>query len=764
MVSNVRPETVQDEFSESGSGMDLTMLWRHKSLVVLGTVVGLVIGSIYYSRSEPVYQSQARLLLIKKGPAPSAGGSNAVMSYVEDYLSAHLSLLRSPLVVRQAANDAGLAKLPSFTGSTDPTDSIIGALRVEADSDNRSTNLVDLSFHGPRAQDCQAVLESIIESYQSFLDETYQDANQDTLQLITVKAQELKAELQEMETEYHAFRRGAPLLWKDSGETSFYEDRLSTIESSRSQLQIRRAQLQPRLKMLEQDIRNGREAGALLALIGQWQSKDAEESSLAMGENAAPNVKRGEESLLPLLLEESALLKTYGSQHPQLVSVRHRIQFMRNHFAATHSSTTPKTASEQVQYYVQSLEQQLQDIERSEESLSELFQQEHELAKGLIDFDLKEKHLRTDIARTEQFYEGLLGQLQGLDLSQDFGGFTATVIRPPNLGSRIAPNAASIFAVALLLGTLGGLGLAYLAEQTDKRFRTPEEIRRHLGVSIVGRIPQIRPAKLAHLNGEARYDAHLCSYHRPKSVEAEAFRGIRTALYFGTGGKTHKVIQLTSAMQGDGKSTAAANIAISIAKSGQKCLLIDADMRCPRVHSMFGIQSETGLSAVLTDESEMDDAIVDSQIANLSLLPAGPIPSNPAELLTSVRLKELLEVLRQRYDFVVVDTPPMLAVSDPCMVASAVDGVLLTVRIGKNRRYETEQAQEMLSELDATLLGVVVNGMDGGTTMQGYGYGKRGYLDDNGYYASEAEQAGTEILARHEDTVPNHADRQDLVR
>jgi capsular exopolysaccharide synthesis family protein len=214
---------------------------------------------------------------------------------------------------------------------------------------------------------------------------------------------------------------------------------------------------------------------------------------------------------------------------------------------------------------------------------------------------------------------------------------------------------------------------------------------------------------------------------------------VRTALFFHTRGAGHTVLQITSPNMGDGKSTLSANLAISIAQSGRKVVLVDADFRRPRLHRLFRVKAVAGLATVIAGGAEPFACVQESGIGGLAVLPAGPRPLNPAELLTSPRLEEVLEQLRERYDYVVVDTPPLLAVTDPCVIAPRVDGVLLNLRIGKNSRPAAERAREMLAALGAKVLGVVVNGVGKEAGAAGFGYSRYAYEEPRGYKPEDGE-------------------------
>jgi capsular exopolysaccharide synthesis family protein len=325
--------------------------------------------------------------------------------------------------------------------------------------------------------------------------------------------------------------------------------------------------------------------------------------------------------------------------------------------------------------------------------------------------------------------------------------FDARTINPPGLGAKVAPVLFQCLMMAVALGLAAGGGLGYLAEITDKSFRTPDEIRRRLGLAVVGHIPALGMPRGPD-GPPTRIENRVVVHHRPKATESEAYRGVRTALYFSTGGKGHQVIQVTSPNPGDGKSTLSANLAVAIAQSGKRVVLIDCDFRKPRVHKIFGVSPDVGLASVIAGDATLERAIQPSGVLGLSLLPCGPRPANPAELLTSQRFVEVLEEVKRNFDFVLIDTPPLLAVSDPAVVAPRVDGVLLTVRMTRKTRPAAERAKEILNAMGANVVGVVVNDLQGGKSsgIYGYGYGNNysygygyGYAD---HYGDAGEDSG----------------------
>ena len=259
-----------------------------------------------------------------------------------------------------------------------------------------------------------------------------------------------------------------------------------------------------------------------------------------------------------------------------------------------------------------------------------------------------------------------------------------------------------------------------------------------LGAPVIAHMPAIDYNKLvtaADVDSGTTLSPVLCVYHRPKSRDAEAIRGIRTAIFFGNQTNNLRLIQFTSAQAGDGKSTLACNVALSIAQSGKRVIIVEADLRRPSFSAVFGKMPEIGFSQVLEGGDRWQDAVLTfPEVPNLAVLPCGERPHNPAELLTGPLLAETLDQMKGDYDYVIVDTPPLLPVTDPCSVAALADGVILVVQMGRNPRPNAERAVSLMETLGVRLIGIVMNRMtkDGGYGY-GYGYGSYGYNYGGGY-------------------------------
>jgi capsular exopolysaccharide synthesis family protein len=432
-----------------------------------------------------------------------------------------------------------------------------------------------------------------------------------------------------------------------------------------------------------------------------------------------------EEQLFPLELKERTLLKDFGADHHEVMRVREQIALTKEFYQKLDrvvrkgDAASNTTDSDPLETRLLALRQELALVETKSAALQQLIAEEEKEARALEHYEIKDENFRKEIARTSALLEERITRLKALNVSRDSGGLEAKIIAAPAAGSKVSPLAWQVLPAGQLLGLIFGLAMAYLLDVLDRSFRTPEEIRRRLGLPVIGHVPFL--SEPASRDERGRLDPLLVVQLNPTSSEAEAYRGVRTALYFSTRAERHKVIQITSPQMGDGKSLLAANLAVAMAQSGRRVILVDADLRRGRLHRIFGLTSRAGLASVIGNGVELATAVQETDIPRLSVLPCGPRPTNPAELLTDPRLEEVLEELRGQYDYVLVDTPPLLAVSDASTVVPRVDGVVFVLRPGKNGRPPAERARDLLAESHALVFGVVVNGVAKAGSM-GYGY------------------------------------------
>jgi succinoglycan biosynthesis transport protein ExoP len=297
-----------------------------------------------------------------------------------------------------------------------------------------------------------------------------------------------------------------------------------------------------------------------------------------------------------------------------------------------------------------------------------------------------------------------------------------------------SPNQPTNLMLGLILGIVGGVGLAFLLDYLDDTIRTKDELAKIApDVPLLGIVPNIEARK----SDTAKKD--LFAANQPKSTISEAYRGVRTALTLSARGPQQKAMLLTSAGPREGKTTTALNLATVLAFSGARTLIIDADLRKPRAHASFNLPNKRGLTNLIVGEDDPVDYCQRTSIERVDVLTSGPIPPNPSELLGRPRMREILRKLRDRYDQIIVDTPPIGAVTDAAVLATMVDGVILVVHAGKTRRQIVSRGLEQLRYISAPIVGVILNNLKLGRGRYYPGYYHYYYYYTSHYGAEDGE-------------------------
>jgi succinoglycan biosynthesis transport protein ExoP len=382
-------------------------------------------------------------------------------------------------------------------------------------------------------------------------------------------------------------------------------------------------------------------------------------------------------------------------------------------------------------------------------ALEQQKQQANKLNESAIEYSL----LKRDVDANRTLSEGLLEKLKEAGVTAGLRSNNFRIVdaaRVPTSPS--GPNIFRNIAFALALGLSTGIGLAFLLESMDNTVRTPEQAQTISSLPSLGMIPlgsrstrEMRgAAKLALASSKEAVE--LVTKSRPRSQMAESYRALRTSLLLTFPGGPPKVILITSALPEEGKTTTSVNSAIVLAQKGTRVLLIDADLRRPSIHKTLGMGPTVGLSNVLTGTASLQQAIIPSTILpDLFLLPAGTPPPNPAELLASTKMKNVLEDLRKHYDHIVIDSPPTLSVTDAVVMSTAADAVVLVIRSGHTTKPALRRARDILLQVNARVCGVLVNAVNLNSPDYYYHYEYQGKYG-HGYYQEDASSHAEAVM------------------
>jgi capsular exopolysaccharide synthesis family protein len=351
--------------------------------------------------------------------------------------------------------------------------------------------------------------------------------------------------------------------------------------------------------------------------------------------------------------------------------------------------------------------------------------------------------LKREMESNRQLYQELLTKTKQTGLETELKTTNIRIVEKAETPTGpISPNRMRNYQLALALGLLIGIGLVLAFEHLDNTFKTPDDVKEHLGVPFLGMVPAVetRAGGVASTRGAP---ATLVRYSN--SAVADAYRVLRTNLIFTSAETTGRSAVVTSAGPGEGKTTTVANLAAALANNGAKVLAIDADLRRPTLHSHFGVQKTPGLSDLIVGKSIASQTIQSTRVNGLQLLACGYQPPNPAELLGSPMMKQVLEALRSHYDWVLIDSPPLLAMADAPVLASLVEGVVLIVAAETATRPSVLRAIDQVANVGGKVLGVVLNRVNLERNSyyysQNYGEYYRSYYAESATSAKAASEA-----------------------
>jgi len=742
----------------------LDVLKRQLPLICCITSLGLLAGTIYWANAEVWYESTAKMLVtLKDVRSTDAKGETSWSEdrVQESTLANHMEIVRSRSIISSALKRVEWQEMPFFQklmaddSTADPVEYIVDHLTLKKGGSGaaRDARSLNITFQHIDAKETLVILQAIVYEYETFLDEQVFRTMSAATNLIKEAQNKVELELKKAEEEYVAARRSAPILYSGDGTSNVYLDRFRRIQDELATVEIERSGVATRLKQVESCLVEIREKGGdpleMVALIDSsslerlgafvaLQSGQSAEFAKTIPERTATNQVKYQ-NLTALKAKLNELLANFGSGHPQVEILKKEIMLMEEVIAQGKQQTEYKSMFDQItpeklmQAYTGFLRQDLAASEARHKELMTMAAVAEQQSKQLIEFELRDKLLAAGINRKQSLYEGVMDQLRNLDTATGLSGYVHEVLDAPKVGKVVWPSLSLCGLGAIFLGMGLGVTIALMTDQMDNRFRKPSEIDALLSLPVIGQVGQIRTSRGDRKMGRMIVDA--------QAPEAENFRLLRTYLLKEVKSGNLKSAMVTSCQTKDGKSTIMANLGASFSELGIRTLIIDGDMRAPTQHRFFSLPIGQGLSEVLRGDLAFDQALQITELDGLSLMTAGGPVRNPAEMLQSEMFDQLLATAKEHFDLVLVDSGPVLLVSDPAIVSQKCDIGLLVVRAATDTKRKVSEAVRRLRSASSNLRGCIVNTY--GSTREftresgdstpgyyygyGYGYGNRSY-------------------------------------
>lgn len=718
--------------------MRVLRIFRYRKKIIFYSLYCFgLLGFIYYVLADRYYESSAKLLIVEQnldrvsGVGEHDNSGNTMMT--------HRELVISPVVIEDAIQRLPAQFRVDLQG-VPPTKWVQTIAKRLHASNTRKTNFIEVSYRSLHPEAASAVVSAVIDSYLDFVSQNHSGTAGEIKSLLTEQREKLQADLNLRQRELQEFHKqvGHLSISVDDEIVEPMIQRALHLNDALLEAKEKRLNIEATLESVQQGLARGEDINQHLMSIEESVGRQMLLASMGLSPQDMQVLSEQQKKLLEHQQELEAKSADLGPNHPVIQELQQKILTLQSYLRSYHSATDQRMSAIgqaiPTETILNMLRQAAYQAEQQENQLTKAFELARDEAAQHSDKLVQLRMLERDVNRKETLYDSLSDKIATFDISQVQAPIKATVVREPVPSEFPAtPQLRLLAAASLVGGTFIGALIVYVQDVLDDRFNSPEELSAQLSVPVLAMV-----RNLEALPGEGFDTVH--TFAMPNSVETEAFRTLRTSLSLGT--EVCDRILVSSSEPGDGKTTISANLSVALAQAGKRTLVIDADLRRPGFTALANLKGLPGVADVLASDRPPSETapplIKATPVKGLDVLPVGLRRPNPAELLSDKQFVELLAWADSQYDRVIVDCPPVLAVSDAQIVGQLVDGAILVVRPEKNHRRSVIRAVESFHSTGCRVFGVVANGLSNESSGYGYGYGY-GYNYEGGYGHEEEE-------------------------
>ena len=763
-VSQVRSETPIDspgpaalQRSESTYGLRnfMRVLTRRRKWVIGSIVACLVLAIIVTTMMKPIYDSVATIELIKSGGGSmdfglgDALGQQSMGGDLQTDLATETAILKGDSLALAVIQKLNLTSQPPFAFPNakanapvlSPDDTpwvrtrLLGIFEAGLKVNPvRGTRLIRVTYESHDPKQAAQIANALIDSYKNQYLQSHYDATSETSAWLTKQLSELKANVEDSEKKLTDFEKESGILSFQAGSNGSGGEIHSTViqklDALNSELTAAEANHIEK-EVIYRLVRSGN-SDEIIALGNNPLAVETNSMVLRQG-GGISNLQalRQKQNDLKLALADAST--TYGANNRHLKEIE------------TEISEMDVQIRQEIQEIVKRALADLELAQQTEDEIRRRFVQQQEEASKLNEKTVEYAVLSQEAFSRKKLYEDLYTKLQEANVSAGIKATNITVVDPARTPAYpISPNRNFNLELGLMGGIFVGLAMAFTVDSVDATVVNPLELEEITGMSVIGIIPTFgesgsnygsygtygiygparRKKRRKSQTEESTAETDIWMLDHPESVAAEAFRSLRTSVLLSRPKAGPRVILVTSCLPGEGKSTVTVNLAISFAQHGKKVLIMEADMRRPSMKHVLDVSNEAGLSNVLAGSLTLDESTLHGvHVPTLDVLPAGPRPPMPSEMLGSAVFDSLLEQLRSLYDIVLIDSPPALLLTDAVSIASKMDAVIWVARTGVITRPYLTRASQLIERNGMPVIGFVMNRMDKSVDPYGYGYG-----------------------------------------
>ena len=559
---------------------------------------------------------------------------------------------------------------------------------IQASPINES-RVVDISYMSNNPVIAMRVVNSVADAYINELLDMQMASSARSISWMRDKAEIQRIKLEESEKELHDYKKKHDIITVENRLTVL-PDRLSELSSKLTLAQARRKELE--------------------AVYRQVRNASMDELETIPGISEASSLETVTREIISAEQKISELSKKYGPKHPRMITAKNELENLN------------KKKLEELKKSAQTIKNKYDLARSNEQELKKLLDGTKFQAARLGEKSIQLSILQRKVDTNRFLYDALIKRMKEKGITEKSQTVNVWVLEKATLPRRPIVNKTRDIVLGLFFGLFGGIGIAFFLEYLDNTIKTPEDVEEKYNLSVLSTIGLFK-------NKDKTIIEDVLA--NPSSLNAENFKSLRTSLLLSSADNPPKRLLVTSMTPGEGKSSISICTALSLSQAGKSVLLIDADMRRPVVHKIFNIANDYGLSSILAGVQKEEHQHVTHHFAkNLDVIAAGPIPPNPSELLSSKRIAALLDQSSKKYDIIIIDTPPLISVTDPVILSSKVDGIIIVTWAGETTRELFGKGIKQLQEVSAPITGVVLNRFNAKKSGYYYNYGDYYYSSD----------------------------------
>jgi len=553
----------------------------------------------------------------------------------------------------------------------------------------KNSKLVNVGYMSSNPEFAAMIVNSVAKAYIEDLLDMKMSSSRYAMRWLTEKAEEERVKLERSEKALQEYMRTKDIVT--------LENRIAMVPEKLSEVATKIASAESKRKELESLYAKVREV---------TQNPDKAETIPVIASD--PTMQSMRVQILRAEQNVGDMSKKFGQKHPAMITAVADLKVLK------------EKREQEIRRVVESVRNEYELARANEENFRKMASQTKSETLNLNEKFIQYEALKRETETSKQLFDAIIKKIKEQDITQDIRTVDVWVVEKAEVPKAPAkPNKTRNILLGLVMGLLGGIGVAFFVEYLDNTVKSPEDAETKLGVPVLGVVSLLK-------SGEVRMEEILLK--EPHSVFAESYKVLRTAILLSSAVNPPKNILVTSPAPGEGKTVTSVNLAMTIAQAAHSVLLVDSDLRKPRVHKIFGLNNTKGLSTYLAGASDMN-IISKEVVPNLNVIPSGPVPPNPSELLSSGKMYDLVKALNEKFDFIIWDAAPLLTVTDSLVLSKVLDGTIIVTRGGQTTYESVSRALKSLNDIEAHFLGVVINGLDVKKDDYYYRYYNYGYSD-----------------------------------